>query len=246
MNLINNIKTEAKYLRISPFIYLFILPFPIIMILVFSLFIWIESSREYTQMILQENSLVENLTFLFLVSGGIYGFKLFVNSRKIVSSKILKIFLLLFSLTLIFIAMEEIAWGQQFLKFETPNIFKKYNAQNELTIHNINALQGKSEIFRILFGIVAFFGLFLTGLYKVFSVPYILSSFVVVILIVSLFDLSDDFYRINREIKIGTHLLSELIEMFIGLFSLLYLIILSRKLRLYPDLTSLIRRENIS
>ena len=128
--------------------------------------------------------------------------------------------------------MEEISWGQQFIKFETPKEFMRINAQNELTLHNINYFQGKSEIFRIFFGIMALFGLYLQKwkYFSMVSVPFILFQFVLVILIISILDLSDDYYPISREIQNGTHLLSELIEMLIGLFSLLYLIFLKIKI----------------
>jgi hypothetical protein len=40
---------------------------------------------------------------------------------------------------LFFVAMEEISWGQRILGAESPEFFKKHNAQGELTLHNLRA-----------------------------------------------------------------------------------------------------------
>jgi hypothetical protein len=47
----------------------------------------------------------------------------------------------LFSFGLFCIAMEEISWGQRFLKFGLPESFKKHNVQGEFTIHNLDTIQ---------------------------------------------------------------------------------------------------------
>jgi hypothetical protein len=39
-------------------------------------------------------------------------------------------------------AGEELAWGQHLLNAEPPNAIKAVNAQDELTLHNLNVLQG--------------------------------------------------------------------------------------------------------
>lgn len=232
MPILSKIKLEMKLLKISRFKCVFLLSFPIAVILIFIVLVYLESTREFAINLLRENNLIENLTFIFLFVAGIMGFRLFFLLKKTVASNLIPNFLLFLSFLLLIVAMEEIAWGQQFFRWTTPNIFMKYNVQKELTFHNIKGLQGKSEIFRILFGILGVAGLYVQRLrkYKLISVPIILASFVFTILIVSVFDLSDDYFAISKEIKIGTHLLSELIEMLIGLVSLLYIIFLKRKM----------------
>ncbi|HET8777652.1 MAG TPA: hypothetical protein VFN76_08330 [Candidatus Limnocylindria bacterium] len=43
----------------------------------------------------------------------------------------------LFVLGMVFIAGEEISWGQRLLGFETPELLEEINRQNEITLHNI-------------------------------------------------------------------------------------------------------------
>lgn len=49
---------------------------------------------------------------------------------------------LLFGVGLIFVAGEEIAWGQRLFDFGTPEGLRAINRQNEVTIHNIQAEGG--------------------------------------------------------------------------------------------------------
>lgn len=212
-------------------IYAFLL-FPFFLTAIIGILLISSKTREFALMLLEENSLFENLTFIFLMAGFIIGIMLFVSLKKENTLKLERIFLLFFSLGLFLIAMEEIAWGQQFFKFETPEPFLKYNAQGELTLHNVNNLQGKSEYFRIFFGLIGILGLYLNRIksIKIIAIPYVLASFIAVILVISIFDLYDDYFPIHKAITIGTQRLSELMEMLIGLVSLLYLILLKRKL----------------
>lgn len=47
--------------------------------------------------------------------------------------------MIVLSLMFLFIAMEEISWGQRFLRIESPEFFQKHNYQNEITLHNIGS-----------------------------------------------------------------------------------------------------------
>jgi hypothetical protein len=126
--------------------------------------------------------------------------------------------------------MEEIAWGQQLFKFETPDTFKQINAQQELTLHNINSLQGKSEIFRLIFGIGGLIGLSLnrSQSFKYLALPKILLPLLLIITLVTLFDFYADFYAINPNLNKLLYKLSELIEFLIGVSGFLYIFLLYR------------------
>ncbi|WP_345273129.1 hypothetical protein [Flaviramulus aquimarinus] len=131
-----------------------------------------------------------------------------------------------------FIAMEEIAWGQQFFNFATPENFEKINVQGEVTLHNIEGFHGKTEFLRLAFGLAGLVGLFLNKNRVLSSIafPHMLSSYLLVIIGVSIFDVYDDFYPINPNIKMGVRRLAELIEMIIGFSALLYILLLIRKI----------------
>ena len=47
-------------------------------------------------------------------------------------------FYLAFAFMMFFVAMEEIAWGQQYLGFRSPDIFLELNVQNEFTFHKVD------------------------------------------------------------------------------------------------------------
>jgi len=42
--------------------------------------------------------------------------------------------------------MEEISWGQQLLKFHTPELIKHYNVQSETNLHNLRWFQGTDAL----------------------------------------------------------------------------------------------------
>ncbi|MFC1462588.1 hypothetical protein ACFLQU_03175 [Verrucomicrobiota bacterium] len=58
----------------------------------------------------------------------------------------------LFGLLCIFIAMEEISWGQRILDFNTPDPFRKQNIQNEFNLHNLGPVQKLLFLFYSLVG----------------------------------------------------------------------------------------------
>ncbi|WP_345273128.1 hypothetical protein [Flaviramulus aquimarinus] len=184
-------------------------------------------------MLLKENSLVENLTFIAFFLSFLYSIKLVRKIKAKTHSKIYKLIIGFMAIVFFFIAMEEIAWGQQFFNFETPENFKKINAQDELTLHNINGLQGESEIFRLAFGLAGLVGLFLNKnrVLSPIAFPFMLSSYLLVIISISVFDVYDDFYPVSSNISIGVQRLSELIEMLIGFTALLYILLLIRKIQ---------------
>jgi len=73
----------------------------------------------------------------FLASG--FGLVAFKSLSKSASShkNIMRFFLGLFVLGMLFIALEEISWGQQIFKWESSQVFLEYNAQQETNIHNM-------------------------------------------------------------------------------------------------------------
>ncbi len=85
----------------------------------------------------QENGFVENLQSILLFLSII----LIIKYRKIYKGNFLiRIFLNIYLIGLIYYFGEEISWGQHFFRWETPEFFENYNNQNETNIHNISNL----------------------------------------------------------------------------------------------------------
>ncbi|MBC3758247.1 hypothetical protein H7U19_07520 [Hyunsoonleella sp. SJ7] len=204
--------------------------FPYGITAIFALFLGLNPTRRLALFLLKENSLVENLTFLAFMVGCILGLKLSLKFHQRAQNKVLKWLIVLISIAFFIIAMEEISWGQQFLKFETPEWMGGMNAQNELTVHNISTFQGKSEILRLLFGLAGLVGIGLNRnkFFQRVAVPYVLISFVIVIIVISVFDVYDDFYPISQQLSTGVQRLSELVEMLIAFLGCLYMWLLLR------------------
>ena len=84
-----------------------------------------------------ENGFVENLQSILLFLSII----LIIKYRKIYKENLLiRIFLIIYLVGLIYYFGEEISWGQHFIKWNTPEFFENYNNQNETNIHNISNL----------------------------------------------------------------------------------------------------------
>jgi hypothetical protein len=105
--------------------------FPILTVFFASFYLIDES---FYRSIIKEDSIIEWLTFGFLIAAG------FVS--LLVASKIWKrhnylhwFFILFFGFNLL-AGMEEISWGQRVFEVETTGVFQKYSDQNEINLHN--------------------------------------------------------------------------------------------------------------
>ena len=83
--------------------------------------------------LIKEDSLVENLTAVWLLLGGLLLFATALVERDTFRRRVYA----LGCLALIFAAGEEISWGQRIFDFSTPQILREINTQGELTLHNI-------------------------------------------------------------------------------------------------------------
>ena len=107
--------------------------------ILFLLFILIEKYQSQLFInIVQEDGVAEYLQFLAYAISGILIYKCAIKSKKI-----FKIIFITLSISLFFVAGEEISWGQRLMGIETPESIKEINYQDELTIHNINFIQSK-------------------------------------------------------------------------------------------------------
>jgi hypothetical protein len=111
-------------------IVLFILP----IILLLLLLLLAKYNYPIYQSIGMEDGLLEWLQFIFFISSSILALLISFKLRK--NKKLISIIFLILALGLIFVAFEEISWGQRIFNWETNEKFQE-NIQQETNIHNL-------------------------------------------------------------------------------------------------------------
>ena len=215
-------KTTARIIFVTPLISTILIGTLIIII----------ATRGFALSLLVENSLVELLTFAFFLIGGVFGIYFVLNIYKTTENYI-SIFYMFFSICLIVLAMEEVAWGQWFFHFETPTEWAKINGQGETTLHNLKGMQGHTEILRLIYGLAGLIGILLSNIstLKKISVPKILILWFAIISIHASIDVYNDIAKINEDFDHGMTSTSEFIELLIAGSSFLYLWLNFRMIR---------------
>ncbi|WOD43424.1 hypothetical protein [Hwangdonia lutea] len=211
---------------------LFIFFLPILIIICYNSLLAVPSFRSFAFWLQYENKPIETLTFLFFLFGGFLGVYLAITISKHIK-KLIVVFYTFFSICLILIAMEEIAWGQWFLFFDTPEYWKKMNIQGETTIHNLKGFHGHNEILRLLYGFSGILGIALNkyAMFKKIGVHIILLPWFVIIILHSIADIFTNSENISISIYRGLQVNSELIELLISISAFLYLWLNSKMLK---------------
>lgn len=118
----------------------------------YACFLSLSDTQAYYSLI-SEDGLVENVSSLmwFLAAAGTLltlGVR-WKRARNRVAKRTILAYLVL---VLFFIVCggEEIAWGQRALNFDTPDVIRAVNVQNETTIHNIGSISVFSNVFFLL------------------------------------------------------------------------------------------------
>ncbi len=110
-------------------------------ILTYGIFIFLKFKVPETYLpLIQEDSIVENMQALFYF---LALFPAFLLSVKFLKNRMFLhgILYILFSSGLLFIALEEISWGQRIFNIESFTWFRQNNCQDEITLHNLNHIQ---------------------------------------------------------------------------------------------------------
>ena len=197
---------------------------PLLILFLSAFLLTLPVTREIAVWMLAENRPIELLTFVFLIVGGIRGVILAWQLRRS-QPKGIVIFYLLFSLGLLAIGAEEVAWGQWFVGFETPDSLSQINTQNELTLHNLEVFNDHLEIFPLLFGILGVVSVWLNKVpyFNKVSSPRILLPWYLIITFVSAIDLIQDFWVIQEQFDYLINYLDEVIEMLVAISGFLYI-----------------------
>jgi hypothetical protein len=206
---------------------------PLILIFGYSLALALDATRSAALALRGENHPIELLTFVFLLVGGILGTVLTLQSLKHGEAGWVVGFYAIFSLGLLFTAMEEVAWGQYFFGFRTPSPLKEVNVPGDFTLHNIRGIHGRTEILRVAFGFGGLLGVWVSTrpTLRRIGVPLILLPWFLVIAGHASVDLPLDYISIERRFDFLIHRLAEFVEMLIGISGLLYVWLNGRMLR---------------
>jgi hypothetical protein len=108
-------------------------------------------------LIAREDSILEWLQFSCFLIASIVGFQ--VGRRLLKRGELpLGLFFLAFGLAFLFVAGEEITWGQRILGLETPADIAARNVQDEINIHNLSGIRALFQagmILLALYGAIA-------------------------------------------------------------------------------------------
>jgi hypothetical protein len=100
---------------------------------------------------------LEVVQFLMFLSACIVGYATVTILAQIPGARTTRIVIWLFTLGCLFVALEEIAFGQQFFHFSTPETWRELNFQEQTTIHNLNIIQTTGVLHKS-FIVVGLFG----------------------------------------------------------------------------------------
>lgn len=192
---------------------------PALLLGLYALLLWLPATREAATWLVQENRPVELLTFLLLFVGGCWGIGHARHLRRQGSPRMQWGFYACFSAGLLVVAMEEVAWGQQFLRFDTPASWKALNVQDEVTLHNLEGLQGRSGYLYLLFSLAGLWGMWrgMTLGTHFHTVPRLLLPWLVTIALFGVFHLYLGYEPLSESFNLMMRRLSEVVELFVGL-----------------------------
>lgn len=181
----------------------------------------------------RENSLIEFVTAGLMLVGGVFGLTLALRAKVRGERAFVWGLLLAFSLGMLLVGMEELAWGQKLFGYATPAAMAELNQQHEMTLHNLPGLQDRSDI---LWGLFAVGGLIGIGLRKVklfekVSPPAMLAGWFVIILLIALPLTWKDFTGNENKVTVVLGRMDEFTEMLVAMAACLYIWLCARRMR---------------
>lgn len=185
-------------------------------------------TRSFLLPYLRENGPVELLTFGLALLAGLLASVLATRGSRPTSHRL---FLALFGLGMLFVAMEEIAWGQTWVDYATPEYFLENNVQEEITIHNLEMFHGGSDYLYTVFGLGGLIGIYAAGILGLgaLSVPRGMASLFWTITLLSLLSIAQGKWDFGLlEMGVGRKL-AEVLEMWVSVAGFLYVLALRRR-----------------
>jgi hypothetical protein len=197
---------------------------PLLLVGLFAVMLGAPWTRPSALWLLRENHPVEIATALFLVCAGAASVARAWVARRGHEAVLTQAFFLVFGVGLVVTGMEEAAWGQYWLGFETPAALAEINVKGEATLHNIAGLDGRTEILRVLYGLGGLIGVWLGRRGRLVSVtpPTVLWTWFATIAFLSSYDLINDVTPLTPALDSLVFHLNELVEMLVGLSALIF------------------------
>lgn len=182
-----------------------------------------------------ENGPHETLQFLFALGGLFYALRCLLRV-SFSSQKILTFWLICFAVGCTYIAGEEVSWGQHIFNWATPEFWGTLNDQNETNLHNTSSWLDQKPRLLLLVGVITG-GLIIPFLqrfkpsvlpkkFEMIYPPACLVPIAALALSIKIIDKIDD----NLPDIVLFYRASEIEELFLFYFVLLYLIVLYRRI----------------
>ncbi len=184
-----------------------------------------------------ENHPIELTTFASLLLAGVLGIRMASRMGALPDGRLFAGFYALFGVGLVFVAMEEISWGQWFFHYETPESIKAINKQEEMNFHNLPFFHAPFEILRVAFGVGGLVGIALAFVdrFRPISAPPLLVFWFLCIAVLATLDVQNYYEKPTADSIHGIAARQvELLEMLIGLAALLYMTLNARQLGRAP------------
>lgn len=220
-------RMQRQWQRFEPWM---IVAGPAVILISFVALLAVQQTRWLAERLLSENWPVELLTFVLLIWAAICGFMIAIKASKHGEHKLVIAFYALFAVLSFVVAMEEIAWGQQFFPIETPEFFKKFNVQGELTLHNLQGHNSATGLF--VFGVAGLIGhsLSLLPSFKKITPPLVMLPWFLLIAIAGGIDRFTDQTATDEVHIYVIAWLGEVVEMMIAMASVIFLWLKRREL----------------
>lgn len=179
-------------------------------------------TRPFAERLLLENRPVELLTFILLAWAAIGAAGVARQTRLDGGPWWAAGFFWAFAALCFVVAMEEIAWGQQFLHYETPSFMQSINVQGEVTLHNFRGHNSAIDLF--LFGVVGLVGIVLATVpaLRRITPPAVLVSWFLAITLAGGADAFTDQTHVERLPIYIVAWIGEVVEMLVAMTCALY------------------------
>lgn len=164
---------------------------------------------------------VELLTFVFMLVAAVLSWRLGARLWRLGHPFWVSAVFGFLGLAAFIVALDEIAWGQVFVNMFNDGLGA---TGNEPAAVNFTGLRNRTEVFRFAFAVAGILGVFLDRWkpLRILAVPRALLPWLVVIGVVSGFDLIGDIVRFSGTLQDFFVRSSELIEMMIAMVAVLY------------------------
>jgi hypothetical protein len=211
--------------------------FPIVVFPFFAVAMSFEATQDFAFSLVKENNVVDWLTSVPALCGGILSLILANRERRRGKNWMIWVFYLVFALGLVFLAGEETSWGQDFYRYQTPEYFARHNEQGDLTLHNLDGMNGRNHFLRLVFGLGGLIGLLAWRSERLRDVapPRALQTWFWLIAGKSVLDI---FFISSAGETMPSYIISELsevIEMLVAMAGLLYVWLNGRRLARLPE-----------